>query len=259
MGSAARLASVLLALFATTGTALAAPLIVMDAHGVPLRPGQAIDDAKPLDLAPGQSVTLIAANGDTLKLRGPYHQRPKAGNSGGGSLAITLSSLLVRGGVRASDIGAVRGGQAVQLPEPWVIDVSHPGTRCVREGRPIVFWRAQSQQTGEFAIAPVNRAWRLTAPWPGGVDRLPAPRELPLVPRATYVVDIGDGPLAITLLVIPASFENDNMRAAWMFEKSCNLQAETLLRTSTPQTSGAQTPDPSQPSEAKAPGAKSVR
>lgn len=237
MGRVARLQGLLLALVAGAGSASAAPLIIMDAHGVPLRPGQAIDDTRTLDLAAGQSVTLIAANGDTLKLRGPYHQRPRAGSSGGGSLTVALGSLLVRGGVRASDIGAVRGGQAVQLPEPWVIDVSHPGTRCVREGAPIVFWRVQATRAGQLDIAPVNRAWRLTAPWPGGVDRLPAPRELPLVARATYLVDIGDGPVAITLLVIPASFDNDRMRAAWMFEKSCNLQAETLVQTLGAQTS----------------------
>src|SRR5579863_8105081 len=162
----------------------------MDAHGVPLRPGQQIDDAKVLDLAAGQSITVIAHNGDTLKLRGPYHNKPMAGANGGGSLTVALGSLLVRGGVRASDVGAVRGGQAVHLPEPWVIDVSHPGTRCVRAGQPTVFWRTQTQQAGELAIAPVNRAWRLTAPWPRGVDRLPAPRELPVVERATYLVDI---------------------------------------------------------------------
>ena len=227
----ARLASTIAVLIAASGAASAAPLIIMDAHGVPLRPGQQIDDARTLDLNAGQSVTLIAANGDTLKLRGPYHQKPMTRASGGGTLTIALSSLLVRSGVRASDIGAVRGGKAVQLPEPWVIDVSHPGTRCVREGKPIVFWRAHGDQAGELAIAPVNRAWRLTAPWPQGVDRLAAPRELPLVGRATYVVDIGDGPVAITLLVIPMSFDNDRMQAAWMFEKSCNLQAETLAQT----------------------------
>jgi hypothetical protein len=235
MGSAARLASGIAALIATASAALGAPLIVMDAHGVPLRPGQAIDDTKTLDLAAGQSITVITPTGDTLRLRGPYHQRPKAGTNGGGSLTVAFSSLLVRGGVRASDVGAVRGGQPVRLPEPWVIDVSHPGTRCVREGQPIIFWRTPGDQARVLDIAPVNRAWRLTAPWPGGVDRLAAPKELPLVTRATYVIDIGDGPVAITLLVIPASFENDRMRAAWMFEKSCNLQAETLVQRLEPQ------------------------
>ena len=225
-----RLTSGFIAWVAMSGMALAAPIVVMDAHGVPLRPGQVIDDAKPIDLSAGQSITLIAANGDTLKLRGPYHQRPLAGTGGGGSLTIALSSLLVRKGVRASDIGAVRAANAVELPEPWVVDVSHPGTRCVREGEPIVFWRASTERSGMLDIAPLNRAWRLTAPWAAGSDRLPAPKELPVPGRATYVIDIGEGPVAITLLVMPATLANDRMRAAWMFEKSCNLQAETLAQ-----------------------------
>ena len=119
----------------------------------------------------------------------------------------------------------------VKLPEPWVVDVSHPGTRCVREGAPIVFWRAAADKPAELSIAPLNRAWRLTAPWTAGADRVLAPKELPVPGRSTYLVDIGDGPVAITLLVIPAAVANDEMRAAWMFEQSCNLQAETLAQT----------------------------
>ena len=216
-----------------SGAALAGTVVVVDAHGLALKPGQALDDSKALNLAVGQSMTVITARGDTLKLRGPYHQRPVAGAGGGGSLTIALASLIVRRDVRASDVGAVRGGGAVKLPEPWVIDVSHPGTRCVREATPTVFWRATADKPTELSIAPLNRAWRLSAPWARGADRVLAPRELPMPGRATYVIDIGDGPVAITLLVIPAAVANDRMRAAWMFEQSCNLQAETLAQSLT--------------------------
>lgn len=231
MRRATALAGAMLALLAFSGTAVAATVVVVDAHGVPVKPGSALDDGKVVNLAVGQSMTVITARGDTLKLRGPYHQRPVAGAGGGGSLTIALASLIVRRDVRASDVGAVRGGGAVKLPEPWVIDVSHPGTRCVREGTPVVFWRTAADKPADLSIAPLNRAWRLTAPWVQGADRVRAPRELPLPGRATYLVDIGDGPVAITLLVIPAAVSNDRMRSAWMFEQSCNLQAETLART----------------------------
>ncbi len=231
MRRATTLAGAVLALSINWGTAIAATVVVVDAHGVPMKPGQTIDDAKVLNLDTGQSMTVITARGDTLKLRGPYHQRPMAGAGGGGSLTIALASLIVRRDVRASDVGAVRGGGAVKLPEPWVIDVSHPGTRCAREASPIVFWRAAADKPAELSIAPLNRAWRLSAPWARGADRVLAPRELPVPGRATYVIDIGDGPVAITLLVIPVAVSNDQMRAAWMFEQSCNLQAETLVQT----------------------------
>lgn len=231
MRRATAFACAMMVVIATPRPALAATVVVVDAHGVPMKAGQAIDDAKVLNLNPGQNMTVITANGDTLKLRGPYHQRPIAGAGGGGSLTIALKSLLVRNDVRASDVGAVRGGGPVRLPEPWVVDVSHPGTRCVREGTPIVFWRAAADKATELSIAPLNRAWRLTAPWAPRADRVLAPRELPVPGRATYIVDMGDGPVAITLLVIPAAVSNDQMRAAWMFEQSCNLQAETLAQT----------------------------
>jgi hypothetical protein len=213
------------------GSAQAGSIVVMEAHGAPFKAGQVIDDKRVLDLNAGQSVVLITATGDTVKLRGPYHQRPGAGANGSGNLTIALSALLVHQGVRASDVGAVRAAGPIHLPEPWVIDVSHPGTRCVREGKPIVFWRASAGAASELAIAPVDRAWRLTAAWPQGQDRLAAPDELPVTGRATYLMDIGDGPVAVTMLRIPAVVNTDPMLAAWMFEKGCNLQAETLAQT----------------------------
>ena len=175
--------------------------------------------------------TLITASGDTLKLRGPFHGRPIATASGGGTLTITLAALLVRKDVRASDVGAVRAGVAVQLPDPWVVDVSHPGTRCIREGIPVILWRSSSDKSAELAIAPLDRGWRLTAAWAKGQDRLPAPKDLPLPGRMTYLMDLGDGPVAVTLLTLPASLDNSRMQAAWMFEKGCNLQGEALANT----------------------------
>lgn len=230
MGWVRGLSAGLSALLMSVTGAHAAAIIVVDAHGIPLKAGQVLDDRKVLDLADGQRVTLITASGDTLKLRGPYHQRPTPGAGGSGNLTVALSALLVQKNVRASDVGAVRAGTVVQLPEPWVVDVSHPGTRCVREGTPIIFWRTESGTANELAIAPLNRSWRLTAAWPKGQDRLAAPKDLPVAGRATYLIDIGDGPVAITLLSIPASINNDRMLAAWMFEKGCNLQAETLAQ-----------------------------
>lgn len=231
MGRAWGIAAALVAL-AGVGTAQAANVVVLDAQGVALKAGQILDDRKVLDLNEGQRVTLITATGDTLKLRGPFHARPAPGaTGGGGSLTIALASLLVRKDVRASDVGAVRAGSTVKLPDPWLVDVSHPGIRCVREGAPTIFWREEAGKASELAISPLNKGWRLTAAWAGGADRLSAPKELPVTGRATYLVDIGDGPVAITLLNIPASVDNDRMQAAWMFEKGCNLQAETLAQT----------------------------
>src|ERR1700676_1270199 len=117
------------------GVALATPaaragdLVVIEARGLPLQAGQVIDDTKPLVLKEGQRVTLIAANGNTLKLRGPYDQAPGSGEGGSGAgLSDALQALIVQKQSRTSDVGVVRaGGEAAKLPEPWLLDVRRPG------------------------------------------------------------------------------------------------------------------------------------
>jgi hypothetical protein len=223
--------SIFLSLFVTVGAARATDLVVVEARGVGLKSGDIVDSTKALDLDEGQRVTLVTPDGKTVKLRGPFHQSPIGGDATGNSVTVALSGLLVQKDVRTADVGVVRAGTVVHLPEPWVVDVSHAGNRCFREGEPVVFWRDTQTATRELSVTPLDRAWRETAAWTKGSDRLPAPKDLPLPGRVTYLVDIGDGPVAVTLIKIPASMNNDRMRAAWMFEKACNLQAETLAQT----------------------------
>ena len=205
-----RLASVLASCVLLAGLAAqAGELVVVEARGVALRPGQVIDDGQKLVLRGGQRVTLIAANGNTLKLRGPYDQAPDAsGTSDGADLTQALSALIVQKQTRTSEVGVVRAGlAAAKLPEPWVLDISHPGN-----------------------LTPTDRSWKLAATWPGGVDRLTAPPSFP-APRSasTYLVMLDSNAAAVTLNSIPRAVESDRMRAAWMIEKGCEAQAQALL------------------------------
>lgn len=212
--------------------AQAGELVVVEARGVSLRPGQVIDDGQPLVLREGQRVTLIAANGNTLKLRGPYDRAPDAsGASDGADLTQALSALIVQKQTRTSEVGVVRAGvAAAKLPEPWLLDVSHPGSLCVREGDPLVFWRPAADATASFTVTPTDRSWKLAATWPGGVDRLTAPPSFPAssIP-STYLVMLDANSAAVTLNSIPRAVDSDRMRAAWMIEKGCQAQAQALL------------------------------
>ena len=58
--------------------ASAEDMVVVAARGIGLHPGERVDSAKPLVLGEGQHVTLIAVNGVTLKLDGPYDKPPAA-------------------------------------------------------------------------------------------------------------------------------------------------------------------------------------
>ena len=66
-----------IALLAAAG-AEGADLVVTDAHNIALEPGQLIDGNRPLLLRDDQRLTLIAKDGRTIRLRGPYNDRPGA-------------------------------------------------------------------------------------------------------------------------------------------------------------------------------------
>jgi hypothetical protein len=216
---------------ANGGASLAADLVVIDARGLSFQPGQVIDDTKPLVLKEGQRVTLISANGNTLKLRGPYDQAPGAGAGGAGAgLSDALKALITQKQSRTSDVGVVRAGSAAaKLPEPWVLDVSRPGNLCVRDGDPIVFWRPSSGTTANLTVSPLDKSWKIAATWASGADRLVIPPNLPIQGRATYLIELDETQSAVTLNSIPGAAGSDAMRAAWMIEKGCQAQAEALL------------------------------
>jgi hypothetical protein len=135
---------------------------------------------------------------------------------------------------RSSKVGVVRGaGDDVVPPEPWLIDVTHNGTRCLVEGSPVVFWRPGAGPSARLQVAPSDRSWRARADWPAGIDRLTMPPALPLHGRSSYVVNLGDKDVPITLVTVPSAASNDAMRAAFMMDAGCETQAQALLKQAT--------------------------
>ena len=215
-------------IFGTASAAMAAELVVVEARGVGLKQGDVIDDAKPLTLKDGQLVTLVAENGSILTLRGPYDQAPSA-SSGGVDVASAIGALTT-GGTR-NVAGVVRSAATdVHLPGPWLMDVSHPGVACLRQGDHPVLWRA-SDGGATLTMMPADRSWRAQTQWPAGSPTLQAPSNFPIKDGRTYLADFGGKPVAVTLTQIPPKVTNPRMQAAWMLEKGCVAQAEALLKT----------------------------
>lgn len=212
--------------------AAAASFVVVEARGVDLAPGAAIDGSKPLTLGEGQEVVLISSAGRTLKLLGPYNQAPaEAAGASGTDVAAALSSLLAQQGSRTDRVGLVRGLQReVVPPQPWLVDVTHAGNRCVREGQPIMLWRSEGEAAAKLVIAPYDRSWRILADWPAGVHEVAAPKSVPFHDDATYVISLDGAEKTINLISIPATVDSDAMRVGWMVEKGCQAQAQALVR-----------------------------
>lgn len=209
--------------------ATAAELVVVEARNVDLKQGETVDDSKPLTLKEGQQVTLIADDGTILTLRGPYDRAP--GGGGGVDVGKALEALTTKNAVR-NVAGVVRTGEAtVRLPNPWLVDVSHPGTACVRPGEKPVLWRDRGEGGGDkITVMPADRSWLASTEWPRGSATMLAPSNFPIRDGRTYLVDFGDKPVAVTLSELSPAAANPRMQAAWMIEKGCVAQAEALLR-----------------------------
>ena len=210
----------------------AAVLVVAEARGIALKPGATLDSTKPLTLKQGQHVTLISETGSTLKLDGPYDRPPVAGGAGGGvGLNQTMAALVTQRTARAGEFGVTRGTVLADLPDPWVLDATHSGNVCVLENGTPTFWRPDNKAAATLAVAPVDRSWNAKAQWPVGQDRIAVTTDVPMKAGETYVVTFNGTESAVTLVQVPATLTNVDMRAGWMANRRCEQQAQALLKT----------------------------
>jgi hypothetical protein len=217
--------------------ALAAPaaganeLVVVDAKGIDLAPGAKVDGTKVLQLAAGARVTLIAADGRTVKLRGPYEEAPAPAAGQTASMGDALKNLMNQRGAGTAQLGVVRAaGDAVELPEPWLVDIARSGARCLPAEGTAVLWGPRFAEAADLAIAPADRSWRARGQWPAGAERLALSARIPLADGGSYVFEVGGNPANVTFHRLPAGFADPVLQAAWMIEKGCEDQARALAR-----------------------------
>jgi hypothetical protein len=222
---------VLVLLALSGGRAAALELVVAEAHGIRLVPGQAVDAAKPLTLLDGQSVTLLSSSGQIVQLEGPSDAAPESGlkHAESGDVQTAMTALITERQARTSEVGVVRGEGDVKLPDPWVVDVTHPGTSCVQPNQPVVLWRSEDMSQTPIAFAPKDRSWTVSGTWPAATDRLSLPATMPLRDHTDYVIEFGDKVAPVTVRLIPAAVNNDAMRAGYMTAVGCGNQLNALL------------------------------
>ncbi|HVW74105.1 MAG TPA: hypothetical protein VHC39_10740 [Rhizomicrobium sp.] len=212
----------------------AAVLVVAEARGIALKPGDTLDAAKPLALKQGQHVTLISETGSTLKLDGPYDRPPTAGGAGGVGLNQTLAALVTQRQARAGEFGVTRGTVLAALPDPWVLDATHSGNICVMANGTPVFWRPDAHAAASLSVSPADRSWNAKARWPAGQDRIAITTDVPMRAGETYVVTFNGTQSDVTMVQVPASLTNNDMKAGWMANRRCEQQAEALVKTASP-------------------------
>ena len=209
---------------------MAVPLIVIDAHGGDLKAGQKIDSAQPITLKEGERVTLIAPDGKTVTLRGKFSGLPMSGAGAATNTKQALAALIATRNAGTGRVGAVRGAiEAAPLPQPWLIDVSTPGERCIRPGQQPIWWRPEAKASQKFTLLPIDGSWRADFEWAAGQQAIPAPPLAKFDGQTEFVIRMGKEEHGITVNLVPADLDGSAL-ATWMIDKGCIDQADALLR-----------------------------
>jgi hypothetical protein len=210
--------------------AMAGNFVVIEADGIRLPAGQTVNGAQPLKLDDGQAITLLSEDGQTVHIDGPSNASPDSLAKGGNAdVKTAMAALITESHARTSEVGVVRGQGEVRLPDPWVVDISHPGTSCVRDGEAVVLWRSAPLTAADVAFAPKDRSWNVHGTWPANADRVTLPANMPLKDNWDYVVEVAGRAAPVTVRLLPKSVNNDAMRAGYMREVGCGNQLTALL------------------------------
>jgi len=211
--------------------ASAANLIVLEARGGGLTTGQSIPSDKPITLKEGERVTVIGPDGKSVTLRGPFNGPPMAVGGAAADPKQALAALVATRDARTSSVGVIRAGtEAAKLPEPWLIDMSRPGPRCLLEGERAVWWRPDASHDEDFTVYPVDRSWRADFHWKAGEDRQPVPPVSRFEGQNSFIISVAKQEHAISITTVPRGIDNDFVLTSWMLQKGCVQQADALIR-----------------------------
>ncbi len=205
----------------------AVKFIVLDARGGGLKSGMTVDSGAALDLKEGERVTVIGPDGKSVTLKGPLQGRPLVGSTSAANPRQALAALLSTRDARVNSVGVVRAGTAAgRLPDPWLIDVTRPGIRCLMQGEQPVWWRPDGVQES-FMLFTADRSWSAQFAWAANQDRQAAP---PLSRyEGVFVIRHGEREYAIHFVPVPKGLDDDLVVVSWLLEKGCFQQADALL------------------------------
>lgn len=229
------LAGLALALVATDALA---DLVVVSSSDPSLPPGTVVTETQPVTLAEGDRATLVAADGKTIRLSGPYAGIPGGARTSAqgddGGLVEQLSRLLEGRARPTPALGAVRKlGDADAPASPWDIAVARPGTWCVAEGVPVMIAHRRARADDTLRVTIEASGTETDVRWPRGARRVPWPDSVPIDDGATYGLRLlaTDTYAFVRLTLVPADLPTDAHRAAWMADRGCRDQAVRLLGT----------------------------
>lgn len=217
-------------LIASSAAASASTIIVIDSRSSSYKTGQKIDSESTITLKEGERLTVIGPDGASKTIRGKFSGKIV-------SSATTrdpkeaLAALINTRSARTSSIGAVRSAtSSTPLPDPWVVDISTSGQKCVRSNKPIMWWRPDASNTQKFTMQPTDKSWSGEFAIEAGESYVDLPVDSMITDQSNFTLDADDTRVAININVLDFDVDSDLVVASWLLEKGCSAQADALIR-----------------------------
>ncbi len=207
--------------------------VVIDAENAPLPLGARLENGQPVTLAGSARLTLLAEDGQTLKLAGPYAGVPGGGAPAGaaGNNLPVIAKFLQGHRQEVAALGGSRGepsrGPDVPPHADW-IDADHSGERCL--GRdPVTLWRRDAASSESVTLAAAEGQPLAHWNWPAGAARLTIPGGV-FADNQRYRLLRGARAVDWRVHKAPALPDQPAARAAWMASSGCKTQVLILLK-----------------------------
>lgn len=192
--------------------------------------GTLLDGSSEMDLPASSELVLLSDTGVLRTVRGPAKTIGNLDVSAAaspGALKSLADMLRVQKDGRMT-LGAVRGGPPMRPTDPWVIDTTTTGTKCLFEDRPVMLWRSGPLSATRVSLQATGSGDRMSFDWPAKASTVPWPGAVRKKGGETYQLASNAGESTFTLAV--ATGESTPGRALlFMAESQCADQAALLL------------------------------
>ncbi len=205
-----------------------ADMVVLRAKGPGLVPGQVVSTGASIVLPAGSRAVLLAREGRTVALNGPFSgvvDEPAGGLGGDAKTVSVLSRLL---SPSAADSSALGGTRLVDVASPYAIAITG-GIHCQVAGEKPRFEREGVRPKLRLTVTSSSGA-HVSQNWGEDVSELAWPPKLPFT-AGTYRLGFGSQhrEVDLTVVMVPAQIKDPIALAVWMAEHDCSAQASRLL------------------------------
>ena len=146
-------------------SAHAAELLVIASTAPTYGRGLVLEGGESVHIGAGETLTLIASNGKTLRLSGPYRGTVSTVTTAPADTGLleALTELVKRQGESDPTLATFRNLKKKSLPQRpdiWGVNVSTTGRYCVRGELPVSLWRPSAPYSAVLTISRIKRMSR---------------------------------------------------------------------------------------------------